>query len=195
MHIGYKRPSILHTIYSTMSLRSCCVKSSAITSQRCVTVLFDSWRALIDDNISVFFFFSKGFKNKESAVSMKASFIIFPSSKDLMIDWLTHNNASGTAFACESRRVKNNCCTINCDLSSLTFLFLSSLFGGKSIWYFLWTVWKCLSTFPFFRIAKVVWQIRQMHFKKTVKKSPPPILHGSGMFWVVLLGPAIPLNF
>ena len=46
---------------------------------------------------------------------------------------------------------KNDCCPINCDFSSLTFLFLSSLFGGKSVLYFLWTVRKCLSTFPFFR--------------------------------------------
>ena len=39
-------------LQSAMSFRSCCVKSSAITSQCCVTVLLDSWRALIDDNIS-----------------------------------------------------------------------------------------------------------------------------------------------
>ena len=58
---------------SAMSLRSCYVKSSAITSQCCVTVLLDSWRTLIDDNISGLFLKSR---NKESAASTKASFII-----------------------------------------------------------------------------------------------------------------------
>ena len=49
-------------------------------------------------------------------------------------------------------------------------LFLSLLFRAKSVLYFLWTVWKCLSTFPFFGIVMVVWQIRQMHFEKDNKK-------------------------
>ena len=71
------------------SLQSCVVKSLAITSQRCVTGLFDSWRALIDDNISGLFLKSR---NKKSAASAKASSIISPSWKDflcLMIEGLT----------------------------------------------------------------------------------------------------------
>ena len=141
-----------------MSLWNCCVKSLAITSQCCVTVLFDSWRILSDNNISSLFLKSW---NKESAASAKASFIISQSGKDLLwlvIEWLTCNNVSVAAFACEFRCVKNDYCPINCDFSSLTFLFFSSLFGGKSVLYFLWTVRKCLSTF-----LMVVWQIRQMH--------------------------------
>ena len=113
---------------SAMSLRSCCVKFSATTSQRCVTVHLDSWRALIDDDISSLFLKSR---NKESAASTKASFIISPSWKDflcLMIEWLTRNNASVSAFVCQFCCVKNVCCPINCDFSSLTFLFLSLFF-------------------------------------------------------------------
>ena len=78
---------------SAMSLQSCCIKSLAITSQRCVTVLLDSWRALIDDNISSMFLKSR---NKESAASTKTSFIISPSWKDFLwvvIEWHTNNDA------------------------------------------------------------------------------------------------------
>ena len=42
-------------LQSAMSLWSYYVKSSAISLQRCVTVLLDRWRALIDDNISGLF--------------------------------------------------------------------------------------------------------------------------------------------
>ena len=52
-------------------------------------------------------------------------------------DKLTRNDASVAAFAWEFRHVKNDCCPVNCDFSSLTFLFLSSLFGGKLVLYFL----------------------------------------------------------
>ena len=52
-----------------------------------------------------------------------------------MIEWLTCNNASVATFACEFRCVKNDCRLINYDFSSLTFQFLSSLFGGKSVPY------------------------------------------------------------
>ena len=41
---------------SAMSFQSCCVKSSAMTLQRHVTVLLGSWRALIEDNIYGLFF-------------------------------------------------------------------------------------------------------------------------------------------
>ena len=81
-------------LQSAMSLWSCSVKSSAITSQHCVTVILDSCRALINNNISGLFLKSW---NKESAASMKASFIISPSWKDfvcLIIEWLTCNDAS-----------------------------------------------------------------------------------------------------
>ena len=42
-----------------------------------------------------------------------------------MIEWLARNDASVVAFACEFRCVKNGCCPINCDFSSLTFLFFN----------------------------------------------------------------------
>ena len=64
--------------HSAMFLWSCCVKSLAITSQHCVTVLLDSWWNLIDDNITGLFLKSW---NKESAASTKASFIILPLNK------------------------------------------------------------------------------------------------------------------
>ena len=99
----------LNTWISAMSLRNCCIKSSAITSQRCATLLLDSWRALIDDNISGLFLKSR---NKESAASTKASFIISSYGKDflcLMIEWVARSNASVANFACEFHCMKNNC--------------------------------------------------------------------------------------
>ena len=104
----------------------------------------------------------------------------------LKIEWLTRNDALVSAFACEFLCEKQ---PINCDLSSLTFLLLSALFGGKSVLHFLWAVWKCLSAFPLLRVVIVDWQIRQMHFEKDC------ILHGNGMFFDFLLGPAASLIF
>ena len=47
---------------------------------------------------------------------------------------------------------------------------------------------KVRSTFPFFGIAMVDWQIRQTHFEyDIVKKSPPPIPDGNGKFLVSYL--------
>ena len=95
---------------SAMSLQNCCVKYLAITSQRCVTALLDSWRALIDDNISSLF--SKSW-NKESAASTKASFIVSSSWRDflcLMIEWLTRNDALVSAFAYEFHCVRACLC-------------------------------------------------------------------------------------
>ena len=149
---------------------------SAFTPQRCVTVLLDSWKALIDGNFCSLFLKSR---NKESAASMKASYIISPSWKDffcLMMEWLTRSDASLSGFDCEFHCVKKDCCPISCDFASLTFLFLSSLFGGKSVSYFLWTFQKCLSTFPFFgnsdgsltNLTNALWK------RHGGKKSPPP---------------------
>ena len=153
---------------SAMSLRSYFVKSSAITSQRCVTVLLDSWRALIEDNI---YLFLKSW-NKESAASTKASFIISPSWKDflcLMMEWLTSNDASTEAFAYELCCVKNDCCPMNCDFSSLTFLFQLPL----KI-HLLWNSDGSLTN----------------HYHKCTSIKdicPPHILNGSGLFYVFYL--------
>ena len=51
------------------------------------------------------------------------------------------------------------------------------------------TVRKCCSTFPFFGIAMVDWQIRQAHFEYDIVrgKSPPPIPDGSVKFLVSYL--------
>ena len=90
---------------SAMSLQRCSVKSSALNSRRCITVLLDSRRDFIDDNICSLFLKSQ---NKESAASPKASFIIICFRLLLASAvWKT---------------------TVVLLTSSLTFLFLSSLF-------------------------------------------------------------------
>ena len=158
-----------------MSLRSCCVTSSAITSQHREIVLLDNWRALIDDNISSLF---KKSWHKEAVASMKASFIISPSWKDLlckMTEWLTSNNDLVVAFACEFRCVKNDCCPINCDFSPFTFLFHSSQGSQCRTFY---EKFKVPLNISLLRNSDGSWQIRQMHFKK--RQCPPPILHVSG---------------
>ena len=118
---------------STMSFQSCCIKSLAMTSLRRVTVLLDSWRALIEDNISALFLKSR---NNESAASTNASFTISPSWKDFLffsIKWLTRNDASVAALTFEVCCENNDCCPDKWHLSSFTFFFLSSLFGGKLV--------------------------------------------------------------
>ena len=94
---------------SEMSLQRCCVKSSALNPRRCITVLLDSRRDFIDDNICSLFLKSQ---NKESAASTKASFIIICFRLLLASAvWKT---------------------TVVLLTSSLTFLFLSSLFSEAS---------------------------------------------------------------
>ena len=92
MHIGDKQPSVLRTIThqelmffvflfavrNTNCLQ--CLSEAAMSNPwplpHSVTVILDSWRAVINDNISGLFLKSQ---NKESAASTKASFIISPS--------------------------------------------------------------------------------------------------------------------
>ena len=90
----------------------------------CNCILMD----LLDDNISGLFL---KFLNKESAASTKASFIISSSCKDFM---LTVWDSPVTMLRWQPLLVnftvcKNDCCLINCDFSSLTFLCVSLLFG------------------------------------------------------------------
>ena len=149
----------------SMSLASCCTKLSPIISHRLVTVFLVNWTALTADIISVLFLNSL---NNASDASMKASFTITPSWKHflcLTIVRLTRNDASVAALAFDVGRVKRDCCPRSWDFNSLTFLFLNSLLGGKSVSKVRWTIRKCLSTFPFFGSAMLDRQIRQTHFE------------------------------
>lgn len=114
---------------SAMSFQSCLVKFSAMASLHRVTVLLDSWRALIEASISLFVFkvseqqvscFNKCFFYQ---LSIFEGFLVF--NDEVMLQWLP--------FAFEVSCEKNDCCPDSWDSSSFTFLLLSLLFGGNSV--------------------------------------------------------------
>lgn len=121
--------AVLLTVQCSMYFQSCCVTSSAMTLQRRVTVLLDSWTALIEDIISILFLVPK-----RVCCFNKCLFYHFAILERLIVfnDGVTH---SKWGFSCCLRfwslPRENDCCTDSCNFCSFTFLFLISLFGGK----------------------------------------------------------------
>ena len=110
--VGSSNYSGKHSTQSAIPLQSCWIKSSAMTSQRCVTVLLDIWRAMNDDNISIIW-------NKESAASRKACFIILALNKGKQTKQRKngapvspHGGNSSVQAPCTQRGWSNRMCTL-----------------------------------------------------------------------------------